>query len=634
MFKIQLGAPNRIIFKDKIPLADGTLEKVKKSTKVYGNSGFDKFVIALLRAMSRIFPSLKPMRVTMLSSGSTKLVATIGGIRKLLFAQIKNDYVKDSEPFTKKDINLALDHYLRTASEYNLQVNLDRVIQQSRDTVRVSSRQILSEFIIEVAQKKVEMDKANAAKVDAARADAARDPREENAAAAPDVPSGGQLRKSAALRAPEAAAVEEFPHLALYISREGKCVFCPANSPEARLMVRFKRRADGEDDFEINFLGDKNKLNIFEARILRLLHEDGKLKKKLHEEPGSLVERFLTSSNESIEDEYKSVIGNKMPLDPVQNTAVVLDNQTTAVNRIEMNGVKYLASGMFFNNEAATFWDIMLQEKPAVIVKLAANQPSDFDLLYWPNDLQNDAVWSTSQDDAGLSVTLSAVSYEPAEKLIKREFLIKKGEQTHTVVQLDYLGWPDGGVPLKEDLLNLLKRTNEEKSKQPGPIYVHCAAGIGRTGTFIAAHNALQGAEKGLSPNYYKAIMDLRRQRPYPMVETAEQYLFLHNLYRPELEFAPAKRVAKAESVRGVPDYSYESGELASVLAAARNKLKAPVSRAKKADVAAADQAKSAAAAEPEQPPPPPPEVPNVPEEPQGGDVPAPDAPLDAEKKQ
>jgi len=74
------------------------------------------------------------------------------------------------------------------------------------------------------------------------------------------------------------------------------------------------------------------------------------------------------------------------------------------------------------------------------------------------------------------------------------------------VVQIQYQEWPDQGVPTDtEGLLLLLERANRAlaDTEAPGPMVVHCSAGIGRSGAFIATHIAeklLEGGEERTYP--------------------------------------------------------------------------------------------------------------------------------------
>ncbi|XP_041357578.1 receptor-type tyrosine-protein phosphatase epsilon-like [Gigantopelta aegis] len=57
----------------------------------------------------------------------------------------------------------------------------------------------------------------------------------------------------------------------------------------------------------------------------------------------------------------------------------------------------------------------------------------------------------------------------------------------------------------------------------PGPVLVHCSAGIGRTGTYIALDILLDRVEKADLIDVSKVIIDMRNQRK-GIVQTTEQY--------------------------------------------------------------------------------------------------------------
>ena len=85
---------------------------------------------------------------------------------------------------------------------------------------------------------------------------------------------------------------------------------------------------------------------------------------------------------------------------------------------------------------------------------------------------------------------------------VRRSFLLECRGEAGTgrrVVQYQYGGWPDHGVPASTEPLRRLlgelrrvERAAQQAHAQPRrPIVVHCSAGIGRTGTFCAIHMQL-----------------------------------------------------------------------------------------------------------------------------------------------
>ena len=76
--------------------------------------------------------------------------------------------------------------------------------------------------------------------------------------------------------------------------------------------------------------------------------------------------------------------------------------------------------------------------------------------------------------------------------------------------------------------MEVLKRECPSTSPEKR-IFVHCQAGMGRTGTFIAARAGSHiPREQRIADLFFNIIMDMLSQRPANMVETSHQYLFLH----------------------------------------------------------------------------------------------------------
>ena len=79
----------------------------------------------------------------------------------------------------------------------------------------------------------------------------------------------------------------------------------------------------------------------------------------------------------------------------------------------------------------------------------------------------------------------------------------------------------------------MIKLALTEKKNNPGaPIVVHCSAGVGRTGVFIALTNLLieiSGLlqKKSFSINIFNLVRKMKEMRGY-LVENLLQYKFIH----------------------------------------------------------------------------------------------------------
>jgi len=98
------------------------------------------------------------------------------------------------------------------------------------------------------------------------------------------------------------------------------------------------------------------------------------------------------------------------------------------------------------------------------------------------------------------------------------------------VVQLHCTDWPDFGVPKSTTVTtDLLDELDIRKKGLEDPIVVHCSAGIGRTGTFVAIHMSIQKHSRNQEINIKDTVQSLRSQR-LGMVQSKEQYMFVYNV--------------------------------------------------------------------------------------------------------
>ena len=61
------------------------------------------------------------------------------------------------------------------------------------------------------------------------------------------------------------------------------------------------------------------------------------------------------------------------------------------------------------------------------------------------------------------------------------------------------------------------------------PLVIHCSAGVGRTGTFLALRSLLEYIKYNNIVNIVDVVLYFRRQRMF-IVQTDEQYLFILNV--------------------------------------------------------------------------------------------------------
>jgi protein-tyrosine phosphatase len=118
---------------------------------------------------------------------------------------------------------------------------------------------------------------------------------------------------------------------------------------------------------------------------------------------------------------------------------------------------------------------------------------------------------STADQHSG-SVTLLSLNMDTQSRCEIRRMRLEIGDESKEIYHYLFNGWPDYGKPEGDDrraLLELTKQTRERAQASESsidglpvdgnlnPRFVHCSAGVGRTGTFIALDWLLSQLEQG-----------------------------------------------------------------------------------------------------------------------------------------
>uniref|UniRef100_A0A8B9HZ24 protein-tyrosine-phosphatase n=1 Tax=Astyanax mexicanus TaxID=7994 RepID=A0A8B9HZ24_ASTMX len=140
---------------------------------------------------------------------------------------------------------------------------------------------------------------------------------------------------------------------------------------------------------------------------------------------------------------------------------------------------------------------------------------------YWPSETKHFN-----------SLTVTVTSEIILEDWTIRDIHVKnvKTAETRSIRQFHFTAWPDHGVPETTELLinfRHLVREHMDQYSRHSPTLVHCSAGVGRTGTFIAIDRLIFQIEREGVVDVYGIIHDLRMHRPL-MVQTEDQYVFLN----------------------------------------------------------------------------------------------------------
>ncbi|KAH0566366.1 hypothetical protein GP486_000224 [Trichoglossum hirsutum] len=214
---------------------------------------------------------------------------------------------------------------------------------------------------------------------------------------------------------------------------------------------------------------------------------------------------------------------------------------------------KYIATQGPKEGQFSHIWRMIWHEAtdPAVIVMLTQTWEAGRDkcFQYFPEDLKaNDELTINDDDEFGdgfkATVKLLSLSQDIASRSAIRKMTLTVDGKEKTIWHLLFSGWPDFCVPEGENqsaLLRLIKLSEEYNTIPENPRIVHCSAGVGRSGTFIALDYLLQELDDGSIeeavnkiPHFdpvFDTVNKLREQR-MTMVQSDSQLVFIYQVLK------------------------------------------------------------------------------------------------------
>ncbi|XP_074980428.1 phosphatidylinositol phosphatase PTPRQ isoform X6 [Caretta caretta] len=139
---------------------------------------------------------------------------------------------------------------------------------------------------------------------------------------------------------------------------------------------------------------------------------------------------------------------------------------------------------------------------------------------YWPEDNKpvtvfGDIVITKLVEDIHIDWTI-------------RDLKIERHGDCMMVRQCNFTAWPEHGVPeTTAPLIHFVKLIRASRAHDNTPMIVHCSAGVGRTGVYIALDHLTQHINYHDFVDIYGLVAELRSERMC-MVQNLAQYIFLH----------------------------------------------------------------------------------------------------------
>ncbi|XP_076372995.1 tyrosine-protein phosphatase 69D-like [Tachypleus tridentatus] len=180
------------------------------------------------------------------------------------------------------------------------------------------------------------------------------------------------------------------------------------------------------------------------------------------------------------------------------------------------------------------FWKMIWEHKVTVVVMLTGVEEH--------GKIKCSKYWSDEQPkEVERLYTVNVTSITTYSDYIVRRFQVQLKKDGFTdereILQFHFVMWKDFLAPEQPSwLLRFIKRVNEHYVSDRGPLLVHCSAGVGRTGTFVAIDMLLQQLDEEGQINVFTCISDLRHSRNY-LVQSLKQYIFVYRALMEHAQF-------------------------------------------------------------------------------------------------
>nr|DBA31022.1 TPA: hypothetical protein GDO54_006937 [Pyxicephalus adspersus] len=139
---------------------------------------------------------------------------------------------------------------------------------------------------------------------------------------------------------------------------------------------------------------------------------------------------------------------------------------------------------------------------------------------YWPEDNKPVTVFG--------DIVITKVVEDVQIDWTIRDLKVERHGDFMMVRQCNFTSWPEHGVPENTTaLIHFVKMVRGSRPHENTPTIVHCSAGVGRAGVFIALDHLIQHINHHDFVDIYGLVAELRSERMC-MVQNLAQYIFLH----------------------------------------------------------------------------------------------------------
>lgn len=258
-----------------------------------------------------------------------------------------------------------------------------------------------------------------------------------------------------------------------------------------------------------------------------------------------LLNEFIKMPTDLTQKDYyiAQINGNK------NNFYNILSSQESRVKLLTRTGSDYINANYILDRYIATqqpniyshfdFWDMVYDSDIGMIVNLSGN---------------NNYMTTNHHIHERYILDIGSLTYKNYIEI--REITMTSKQDSNfqkKIYHITIINWPDFGVPDEDNFCKALNAINLIDYNSNKKIIVHCRAGVGRTGTFIAIHYLFRKFKENIYPNLIETIQEMRKSR-IGMIQDKSQFLFVIDILVKKLNEIKEKETNNTKEISMTSD--------------------------------------------------------------------------------
>ncbi|XP_060084479.1 tyrosine-protein phosphatase 10D-like [Ylistrum balloti] len=278
------------------------------------------------------------------------------------------------------------------------------------------------------------------------------------------------------------------------------------------------------------------------------LHKDSKLKfAREYEDLKELSAKHPCNAANEDGNKLKNRYVNILPFDHSRVKLNPTDPEDPSTDFINANYIpgynsprEYIASQGPIPSTIDDFWRMIWEQQVSICVMLT--------LCKEDGRIKCEQYWPTERNEPKQygDIVVEITSYSTVNTYDHRIFKITQGDQTRTLKHFHFLNWKDFSANVQNDvMIDFIQnvRAHIQPPDKKGPMIIHCSAGVGRTGTYMALDQLIQFIDEhdfSEMIDIFDLVLSMRNYRVF-MVQTEQQYVFIHDCAKDLIERKKAR---------------------------------------------------------------------------------------------